>query len=763
MLEKLDSVKKAGLFYDYTHVPGCELGETTIIYGENGVGKSTIAAILDSLREKNAAEIVRRRSLPGDVPATVSATLNGTLYTFDGRDWNDRAPNDTLEVFFSGFVSRNVHAASSVETEHRRNLCELVLGREAVKNVARLSEVDAEGRLATAERKALEDQLMLLIKKPDTLDIFLGLANPTDIDAQLERVRAELKQAQSMAAILEKPVPQPVPLPALDREAVYKLFDSNSDTIGADVVSVIQGHIKKHLDANGETWLGYGAQNIRENKCPFCAQDIAGSSILRAIQSYFSDEYRVYMDSLSADFEKTRLRIGSAIFPQVRTAFANQVAIAAQWNEELPIDKVAINNLLADAELAWKSASAKLEELIKNKRAQPLVRAERGDVDKALVEYQSALDILGKANEIIYASLMKAEERKAALSRSNAAEIEGRLNRFENHKARHSPLAEDFLTKRTASMEKKTRLETEKDALKKSIDEHADKVVLKYQAGINHYLEHFGCDIRIEAVEPKFLGGKAGVHYKLKAHGHEIQLGLSNAVPSFETVLSEGDKYTLALSFFFARVKHLENLTGRIIVLDDPVNSLGNSRRSLVGDVIRDLRKRGAQVIVLTHDTRLAALIWRDRALKKLGPIVSLQVERVGAGKGSRLTIWDIEQATQGQYVHDYLALTDFVDNGGDHKMAAKSVRPYLEQRLRHLYPGPPFTTQDTLGIMIAKIRESGADSRIKALEPKLAELESINGASLPEHHAADDVPSGAPLTADGVRIFAKKALNILG
>ena len=85
MLERLESVKKVGLFKDYTHSPECEFGEITLIYGENGVGKSTIAAILDSLREQNAGEIIRRRSLPGDVAPTVVVTLNGKFLPY--RTW----------------------------------------------------------------------------------------------------------------------------------------------------------------------------------------------------------------------------------------------------------------------------------------------------------------------------------------------------------------------------------------------------------------------------------------------------------------------------------------------------------------------------------------------------------------------------------------------------------------------------------------------------------------------------------------------------
>jgi energy-coupling factor transporter ATP-binding protein EcfA2 len=129
MLERFEGVNKVGLFEKYSHSSGCDFGEVTLIYGENGVGKSTLAAILDSLRERNADEIIRRRSLPGDVAPTVAVRLGGDVYYFNGRDWDKQLPYNTLEVFYPGFVTRNVHAATAVDSEHRRNLCELVLNK----------------------------------------------------------------------------------------------------------------------------------------------------------------------------------------------------------------------------------------------------------------------------------------------------------------------------------------------------------------------------------------------------------------------------------------------------------------------------------------------------------------------------------------------------------------------------------------------------------------------------------------------------------
>jgi wobble nucleotide-excising tRNase len=759
MIERFESVNKVGLFEDYSHSPGRDFGEVTLIYGENGVGKSTLAAILDSLRERNAGEIIRRRSLPGDVAPTVAVSLSGKVYTFDGRDWDDQLPYDTLDVFYPGFVTRNVHAATAVDPDHRRNLCELVLGRKAVEKVTRLAQADNDGRAALDEMKAIEKELQLLIKKPDTFETFLGLPNDAKIDEHIEKVRAELKQAQSKDAILARAVPKAVALPTVDRNAITTLLEKSADGIGADVAAVVRAHINQHLDNDGENWLAYGARHTgTDNKCPFCAQDIAGSSLVATSRSYFSAEYHAYTELLSLEIQAILDQLGTAAFPHIRAAFSSQVAVAVQWADEMPIDQSAIATTLTDAEAVWKSAAGKLGAVVASKQTKPIERMEPALAEEALAEYEPAVAMLVKVNDILSASSEKAQERKAALSKADTAAIEQRLRRLENQKVRFESLAQELLGKRNALIEKRTKLDGEKTGLKKEIDEHASSVVGKYQAGINHYLEHFGCDIRIESIEPKFPSGKASVQYTLKAHGHKIELGLSAAVPCFETVLSEGDKYTLALSFFFARLKDHSNLAGRIVVLDDPVNSLGSSRRTLIEGVVRDLRVRGAQVVVLTHDERLAGMMWRDKKLKN---IVPLQVERTN--RGSQLLPWDVDRATQSEYVEHYLTLHAFLEHGGDHRPAAACIRPYLEQRLRHLFPGPPFETRDTLGDMIAKIRDSAAGTRLYTLREKVADLVSINDASLPIHHATDDVPGMVPLTPEGVRLFAQKALAVLG
>jgi energy-coupling factor transporter ATP-binding protein EcfA2 len=347
MLERFEKIKKVGLFEDHAHEPGCDFGDVTLVYGENGVGKSTLAAILDSLRERTANEIIRRGSLPCNVAPAVIVQMGGKAYTFTGTDWDAQLPYDTLDVFFPGFVTRNVHAATGVDTEHRRNLCELVLGRKAVEKVALLASADSEGRTALADLKTIERSLELLVKKPDTLPIFVALPHDPDIERKLDSVRAELKEAQSKEAILKRVVPKEIPLPTIPKETIEQFLEKGTDVISANVGAIVKAHIKQHLDVNGEVWLDYGAKHISDDDaCPFCAQDVKNSQLIPSIRAYFSEEYKKYAEAIRKNGQQVRSQLGSAVFPQIRTNMANQLAIAAQWMDMAPVDQNAATTML---------------------------------------------------------------------------------------------------------------------------------------------------------------------------------------------------------------------------------------------------------------------------------------------------------------------------------------------------------------------------------------------------------------------------------
>jgi len=756
MLDRLDSVKKVGLFDDYVHRAGCSFGDVTLIFGENGTGKSTVAAVLDSLRECNPTEIIRRTRLPGSSSPSAAVTMDGVTYTFDDGTWNAELPHDTLEVFFSGFVSRNVHAASSIDVDQQRSLCEFVLGRQAVAKVARLMEADIGAREALAEKGRVEIDIKPLVKSPDTLDDYLTLPPNPAIDREIASARKRFDEIRDREKTLARAVPEPVDLPEVDHGTVTGLLERTDSQVGGNAPSIVLEHIRSHLDDDGEAWLAYGAEHA-ESACPYCGQDLGASDLAKAIQSYFSQEYRVHAQSLAADVFRIRTALGDEAFAPARKGLLSQLAIASSWGGIGPEELDRLSRAVSDAEESWKRGAEELNSIFTAKLGRPLDRIDAAAADEGLGHLDEALAAASDVNKRLVAIGTKAKAVKEGLESADESEAERLLCHLENQKSRHEPAALNLVERLSEAVAKRDALRREKTQLKAEIDAHATSVVGKYQEGINEYLEFFGCDIRVDEVEAAFPSGRASVKYRVTAYGHEIPLGCSLDSPCFETVLSEGDKCTLALSFFLARLRGFADLTGRVIVFDDPVNSLGGARRQSILAALRDLQRRGAQILILTHDERLAALVWRDPKLGR--DAVCLEVEKVR--DESHLRPWDIETAMRSQYVKDYLCLVAFLERGGDHADAAASIRPYVEQRLRHLYPGPPFGSGDSLGKMIGTIRGS-TDPRISALKDRLSILEAINVAALPSHHATDDVPGWDELTAADVRQYAQQALEVL-
>jgi wobble nucleotide-excising tRNase len=98
----------------------------TVIYAENGRGKTTLAAILRSLSNGDAALISERHRLGAAHPPHVVLQVGVTPQpvVFQNGAWSATDPR--IAVFDDLFVAQNVCSGIEIETEHRQNLHELI-------------------------------------------------------------------------------------------------------------------------------------------------------------------------------------------------------------------------------------------------------------------------------------------------------------------------------------------------------------------------------------------------------------------------------------------------------------------------------------------------------------------------------------------------------------------------------------------------------------------------------------------------------------
>ena len=146
-------------------------------------------------------------------------------------------------------------------------------------------------------------------------------------------------------------------------------------------------------------------------------------------------------------------------------------------------------------------------------------------------------------------------------------------------------------------------------------------VTLQHQEFINH-LSFFNQD----------LSSKVLISKTRTTHGSTFQkCGLNGITHSIDSVLSEGEKKVIALSNFLADCT-IDNRKNTI-VFDDPVTSLDMDYRDLIATKIVEL-SRDRQIIVLTHDLYFVRLLL-DIHKKKVGEecfIVGVEKNRGVAG-----------------------------------------------------------------------------------------------------------------------------------
>ena len=84
--------------------------------------------------------------------------------------------------------------------------------------------------------------------------------------------------------------------------------------------------------------------------------------------------------------------------------------------------------------------------------------------------------------------------------------------------------------------------------------------------------------------------------------GSRVKVSSKKAgAPRFDTLLSEGDRTTLALAVFLTRALDTPD-PQRVVVLDDPVTSLDRNRRAVTARLLQQLAANSAQVWLLSHD-----------------------------------------------------------------------------------------------------------------------------------------------------------------
>jgi wobble nucleotide-excising tRNase len=131
VIECIKLIRNVGQFDSVAAGGQIPLKKLTLVYAENGRGKTTLAAVLRSLCSGDPIPIIERRRLTAANPPQVVVTpTSGSPVVFENGAWSQRIAD--IAVFDDLFVWENVHADLEIETEQRQNLHELILGAQGL-------------------------------------------------------------------------------------------------------------------------------------------------------------------------------------------------------------------------------------------------------------------------------------------------------------------------------------------------------------------------------------------------------------------------------------------------------------------------------------------------------------------------------------------------------------------------------------------------------------------------------------------------------
>jgi len=757
MLERISDIQGIGLFHQANGKPfTCQ--KATLIYADNGRGKSTLASIFRSATTGNESLISAYKTVDGTLPPKVILQFgSGHKVSFENGAWSEQRSG--ILVFDADFIGRNVHSGGVVNTDHRKNLLEFALGEAAVTTRAAVDKATTEWKAATDNVQSIVGQLSGY-HQGLSLEQFEQLPQVSDVDAKIVVLQKRLTAASNVATIQAKPVPKVIVEPSFDIDDLFDGLALSLKDIHADAEKTVKQHIAKLGGKGAEGWLSQGLQYVRNSNCPLCDQDISNNDLICAYQTHFNAAYAALKSKVASLQNNVVTGAAASIIDGFSKSVGVTVAQVNAWTEHLPVPAISFDVTTADTALGvFRDFVTDLVRRKQTTSTEPVGNAD--DKAKAVSLWEQFLAPV----RVVNAEIQKAEglitSYKAQLSSDNVVQLQQQIGQLQITKRRYDPqviaLLAQLATARTSA--------DSAEKIKKSARDQLDNLMMttlgKYQTTINALLNNFGASFSIQGMSANFRGNAPRSEYGLQLRGKDV--ALEGSPPSFTTALSEGDKRTLAFAFFIASALEDPKLASRIVVVDDPMCSLDLNRRHYTRTVLKKVHSRSAQLIVLAHDPYfLRGLRDAFRKEDKSVQVASFQLT-VAQGNYTDFSPLDIDKECESEYARHHRLLSSFSEgHGGDSRTVAKAIRPLLEGYLHRRFPGL-LPKGHLFGQIVVLIRDSPAASPLSHAKNLVDELNEINDYAGQFHH--DTNPDGADsvtITASELKTYVDRALSVV-
>lgn len=763
MINRLQLLRNIGQFDSVNAAANIPLARLTLVYSENGRGKTTLTAILRSLITGDPLPIAERRRLAARHPPHVVLECSGgpPPAIFENNAWN-RTLTD-LVVFDDVFIDQNVNSGLAVQAHHRQNLHELILGAQAVALSRQLQQLVGRIENHNRELRIKANAIPTVGRGPFSVDDFCALPARSDIDEVIQEAERALAAARDQDAVRTTAPFVPLSLPAVNLVEIERLLQQDLPALDCATLARVQTHLAG-LGHGGEAWVGDGMRRIPQGQgttgfeaCPFCAQDLRRSPLIEHYRAYFSDAYASLKGAVSAALGVVNQAHGGEVLAAFERAVRVTVERRQFWSRFCDVAEVTLDTAAIVRD--WRAAREAVVAQLLAKQAAPLEPMQLSNETRALVAtFEAHRNTISTINQQLQEANQAIEVARERVATANPATLANDLARLKVVKARHEPETAAFCHEYLQERAAKEATEQQRDQTRAALEQHRTNVFPGYQNAINLYLPRFNAGFRLDSVTYANTRGGPTCTYNVLINNTPVPVGVADPAPgqpSFRNTLSSGDRNTLALAFFFASLDQDPALADKVVVIDDPISSLDEHRTLTTVQEIRRLTGRAAQVIVLSHSKPFLCRLWEG-----IDSTARAALEVVRDGGGSTLRAWDVGEDSITEHDRRHARLREFLTSGtGDMRQVARSIRLHLEAFLRVACP-ERFTPGTLLGPFRNLCQQYCGTPRQILDENAIQELDEIVEYANGFHHDTNPAWETEAINDGELRGFVERALR---
>lgn len=773
MIHKIERLRSIGRFRDYTATGNVAFNKLTLIYADNGSGKTTVTSVFRSLTEGDVRLITNRISTAAVLPqaAQIIQRVAGTdtFHTYRAIGWSNPFPN--IEIFDTHFVNQNIYSGFEFTDNHKKQLYQFVIGAQGV---AIQQQVEQNKLNKTASRQlqdTLELQLVQQVGNGLTVDMvsdFLALGTaPADIDQRITAANTSLVNARANAVIqMLRPLGQLALITSgINFDEILADLKLTSQTIqDAALQKVFSDHcndLKHNAIASPENWIGAGFNYMKVKsagaaptlQCPFCQQSIdTDLDIFKAYTQQFNEEFNQLVKRLQGHIQTVERFNLEAVIQGLTHVQQDNITTVGSWAAHLPTTAIPPSQIVFANEVALRADLQIFTASIHQKLQNPSVIGN----DTAATAFQISLQ---EVNSNITLYNVEAANYNAAIiafkggiqTITQASVTLETLIRFKN---RNSIAIASVCTQLIAARLRLRQLTTAYPVLLQQQEAAAAAFFTRYRDRINHYLGPvFRTQFRIDNVghvSPQGRAMQSRIGYRLTIDGEAISFDHTQP-HNAKDCLSDGDKSTLALAFFLSKLDIDPGKADKVIIFDDPLSSFDRNRRLNTVRLLHELLPIVKQIVIFSHNEFFLFDIGKSVASSDKK---ALRITPNFLNNSSSIEPLSLESLAENDYFKHVQELEDFLTSADVTKKdyVLGLMRNVLEAHIRFKFYRQTVAlapNNRTLGTLITTIDAGGVIFRDNANRPNvLATLRLINGISCKPHHG-EPMPNYATLGTD--------------